>query len=222
VTAERSLPERTSGAETLARTAPLHGWSERFAALPDGVQVVAEPFVAMADLRLDPAGPAAEAVAAHLGVAPPTTPNTWVQGDTTAVIWLGPDEWLVTSPFTTPEDLDAGLRAVVGGAGAVVDVSAQRTTLSLRGAQVRDVLATGCSLDLHPRVFDAGCAAQTTVGLAGVVLLALDPTAGHYRLVVRSSFARHLAAWLLDAALEFSTELSTELSTEHTDPGRGA
>lgn len=204
-------------AETLPRIGPLHGWSEQFAALPDGVQIVAEPFVAMADLRLDPAQSAA--VAAHLGVALPTTPNRWVRGDTTTVIWLGPDEWLVTSPFTTPEDLDAGLRAAMGGAGAVIDVSAQRTTLSLRGEHVRDVLATGCSLDLHPRVFGAGSAAQTTVGLAGVVLLALDDGvdggAGHYQLIVRSSFARYLAAWLLDATSEYSTDPTT-------DPGRGA
>lgn len=192
-----------------ARTGPLHGWSERFAALPDGVQIIAEPFVAMVDLRLDPAESAA--LAAHLGVALPTTPNTWVQGYTTSVIWLGPDEWLVTSPFTTPEDLESGLRAAVGAAGAVIDVSAQRTTLSLRGEHVRDVLATGCSLDLHPRVFGAGSAAQTTIGLAGVVLLALDDDvdggATHYEVLVRSSFARYLAAWLLDAAGEYGREV---------------
>jgi heterotetrameric sarcosine oxidase gamma subunit len=35
----------------------------------------------------------------------------------------------------------------------VVDVSAQRTTLRLRGEHARDLLAGGCSLDLHPRVF---------------------------------------------------------------------
>jgi sarcosine oxidase subunit gamma len=209
VTAEQS----TRG--PLPRTGPLHGWSERFAALPDGVQIVAEPFVAMTDLRLDPAGPEAAAVAAHLGVTLPTTPNTWVSGDTTTVIWLGPDEWLVTSPFTTPEDLEAGLRAAASGAAAVTDVSAQRTTLSLRGEHVRDVLATGCALDLHPRVFGAGSAAQTTLGQAGVVLLARDDTGAHFQLLVRSSFSRYLAAWLLDAATEF---VSTQSST---DPGRG-
>jgi sarcosine oxidase subunit gamma len=200
--------------ESLPRTAPLQSWSERFAALPDGVQIVAEPFVAMADLRVDPASPAAPAVAAHLGVALPTTPSTWVEGDTARVIWLGPDEWLVASPFRSPQDLEAGLRAAVGAGGAVVDVSAQRTTLRLRGGHVRDVLATGCAIDLHPRAFPAGSAAQTVLGQAGVVLLALDDTATHYQLLVRSSFARYLAAWLMDAAVEFSIE--------YTDPGRGA
>jgi sarcosine oxidase subunit gamma len=102
----------------------------------------------------------------------------------------------------------------VGPAGAVIDVSAQRTTLRLRGAHVQDVLATGCAIDLHPRAFPAGSAAQTVLGQAGVVLLALDDTATHYQLLVRSSFARYLAAWLVDAAVEFSTE--------YTNPGRGA
>jgi sarcosine oxidase, subunit gamma len=218
--------ERSTGG-TLARTSPLHGWAERFATLPAGVQILAEPFVAMADLRLEPTAPDAEsifeAVAAHLGVALPTTPNTWVRGDTATVIWLGPDEWLVTSPFTSPEHLETGLRAAVGDAGTVIDVSAQRTTLSLRGDRVRDVLATGCALDLHPRVFGPGSAAQTTLGLAGVVLLGLgdgvDGRAPHYQVLVRSSFARYLATWLLDAATEYRTDPSTDSSTY---PGRGA
>jgi sarcosine oxidase subunit gamma len=205
----------------LPRTSPLHGWAERFAELPDGVQIIAEPFVAMADLRLDPAAQAARAVADHLGVALPTTASTWVEGDTARVIWLGPDEWLVTSPFRSPQDLEAGLRAAVGPGGgavvdvAVVDVSAQRTTLRLRGEHIRDVLATGCAIDLHPRAFPAGSAAQTTLGLAGVVLLALDDTATHYQLLVRSSFARYLATWLVDASTEFSTDASSGAPTRN-------
>jgi sarcosine oxidase, subunit gamma len=186
--------------EGLPRTAPLHFWS----------------FVAMADLRVDPAGPAAAAVAEYLGVALPNTPSTWADGDTARVIWLGPDEWLVANPFISPEDLEAGLRAAVSNAGAVINVSAQRTTLRLRGEHVRDLLTTGCALDLHPRAFPAGSAAQTTQGLAGVVLLALDDTTTHYQLLVRSSFARYLATWLVDASTEFSPDPSSGA------PGRNA
>ena len=133
----------------------------------------------------------------------PSEPNTWVVWGDGQAIWLGPDEWLVTDPSTSPQELEAELRTAIGAAGSVVDVSAQRTTLRLRGEHVRDVLATGCAIDLHPRAFPAGSAVQTTLGLAGVVLLALDGTATHYQLLVRSSFARYLATWLLDAATEF-------------------
>jgi sarcosine oxidase, subunit gamma len=192
-------------AETLTRTAPLAAWGDALGALPDGAQITPRPFVAMADLRVDPAGSAAAAVAEHLGVALPTTPSTYAESETVTVVWLGPDEWLVTSPFRTPEELETGMREAVSGEGSVVDVSAQRTTVRLRGVHVRDLLAGGCSVDLHPRVFGRGAAVQTLLGQAGVVLMALDDTGTHYQLVVRSSFAGYLTAWLDDAATEYRT-----------------
>lgn len=198
----------------LTRTAPLVTWGDALAASPDGVQVTPRPFVAMSDLRVDPTGPAAAAVAEYLGVALPTTPSTYVESETATAIWLGPDEWLITSPFLSPEGLETGLREAIslegevddtGFTGSVVDVSAQRTTLRLRGNHIRDLLAGGCSLDLHPRVFARGTAAQTLLGQAGVLLLALDDTGTHYQIIVRSSFAGYLTSWLLDAATEYRT-----------------
>jgi sarcosine oxidase, subunit gamma len=192
-------------AEPLARTAPLAAWGDALGALPDGVQITPRPFVAMADLRVDPAGSAAVAVGEYLGVALPTAPSTYAESETATAIWLGPDEWLITSPFRTPEELETGLREAVSGEGSVVDVSAQRTTLRLRGEHVRDLLSGGCAIDLHPRVFLRGAAAQTLLGQAGVVLMALDDTGTHYQIVVRSSFAGYVTSWLLDAATEYRT-----------------
>jgi sarcosine oxidase subunit gamma len=169
-------------AEPLPRTGPLDGWAGRFAALPAGIRITADPFVAMADVRVDPAA------ASALGL--PTTPSTWVPRGAGRAIWLGPDEWLVTG-----ESPDLAV------ADVVVDVSGQRTTLRLAGEHVRALLASGCALDLHPRAFPAGSAAQTFLGLAGVVLLALGGT--EYEVLVRTSYARYLADWLLDAAAEF-------------------
>ena len=189
-------------AETLTRTGPLHQHAEDLSRLPDGVQVVPKPYTAMITLRVDAAGPAAVDVAGHLGLELPTTASTWVETDTVRVIWLGPDEWLVTSPFRTPRELETGLREAVAGRGAVVDVSGQRTTLWLTGEHVRDVLSGGCSVDLHPRVFRRGAAVQALLGLAPVVLLALDDSATSYHVLVRSSFAPYVVSWLLDAAIE--------------------
>ena len=128
-------------------------------ALPDAVQITAEPFVAMVDLRVDPTGAGGAAVAAYLGVArcPPRRRPT-SRARPPRPIWLGPDEWLVTSPFRTPEELETGLREASGRRAVArsVDVSAQRTTLRLRGEHARDLLARGCSVDLHPRVFGRG------------------------------------------------------------------
>jgi sarcosine oxidase, subunit gamma len=191
-------------AETLYRNGPLERMVGSLTGLPDTVQIVPKHFVAMVDLRVEPGSDAAADVGRHLGVDLPTTPSTWVETDTVRVIWLGPDEWLVTSTSQAPRALESGLREVVHGRGAVVDVSAQRTTLWLVGEHARDLLSAGCSVDLHPRVFGRGSATQALVGLTSVVLVALDDTGTSYHLLVRSSFAQYLVDWLLDAAVEYS------------------
>ena len=203
------------------RTHPLEAWSDAFAGLPDSVGVTVEPYVATVDVR------GGSAVSGLLGVELPTVPNTWVPTDTGYAVWLGPDEWLLTSTAESPGELETRVRAaVVPLGGAAADVSAQRITLRLTGSRVRDVLAKGCAIDLHPRFFrnrsghdastprcarggrpapyQGGKSAQTTLGQAGVVLLALGDAADDYLVLVRSSFAGYLAEWLLDAALEFA------------------
>ena len=187
----------------LLRTHPLETWTAAFGRLPDTIGITVEPFVAMADVRASAVGGEAPA---RLGVALPVVPNTWVPADGGRAVWLGPDEWLLSSTTETPGELEARIRAaVLPLGGAVVDVSAQRIGLRLTGARVRDVLAKGCSIDLHPRAFGRGSSAQTTLGQAGVVLLALSDAGDDVVVLVRSSFAGYLADWLLDAALEFTT-----------------
>ncbi|MGY1624986.1 sarcosine oxidase subunit gamma [Geodermatophilus sp. SYSU D00965] len=186
----------------LLRTHPLEAWSSAFERLPDTVGIAAEPYVAMVDVRLGSVGPEASAA---LGVDLPTAPNTWVPAGSGRAVWLGPDEWLLTSTTEAPEELEARVRAaVLPLGGSATDVSAQRIGLRLTGARVRDVLAKGCSIDLHPRVAGRGSSAQTTLGQAGVVLLVLSDTGDDVVVLVRSSFAGYLAEWLLDAALEFT------------------
>ena len=197
-------------ADTLERISPLQPWAKRFAQLPDAATIVEEPFITMVELRVDPSGPGAAAVASLLGVELPTTPSTYAKSGDTVVIWLGPDEWLVTGSSLTGPELEARLRDVVSSyGGAAVDVSGQRTTLRVTGSRSRDVLGKGCALDLHPSVFGGGAAAQTTLGQTGVILLAVDGSGADHRILVRSSFARYLADWLLDAAEEYLPEQPT-------------
>jgi sarcosine oxidase subunit gamma len=192
-------------ADTLERTSPLQPWAAHFARLPNSVAIVEEPFVAMVDLRVDPSGPGATAAAGLLGVELPTSPSTYAKNGDTTVIWLGPDEWLVTGTALAGPELEARLRdAVAPHGGAAVDVSGQRTTLRLSGSHSRDVLAKGTPLDLHPRAFGEGSAAQTMLSQAGVILLAVNGSGDDYRILVRSSFARYLSDWLLDAAEEYT------------------
>ena len=185
-------------ADLLTRSHPLEPYLTALDALPDGLRITAEPFVALADLRVDPAS----GVQVR-GATPPTTPNTWVAAGDGRLVWLGPDEWLLMSTGTAPEALEAEVRQELRPAGGTaVDVSAQRVLVRISGPRARDVLVTGCSVDLHPRVFGRGRGAQTTLGRAGVVLLALGDAGDDYAVLVRSSFAGYLATWLLDASLE--------------------
>lgn len=206
MTVETSTQTTSSGAHTTppgsARTSPLSTWAEALEGLPRAVSARELPFLIQLDLRLDAAGPAADAVAGVLGVAVPTTPCTAVGANGIDVLWLGPDEWLVLAPAGS-EELETALRGAVGVHGAVVDVSAQRTTVRLSGPKARAVLAHGCSADLHPRVASAGTCLQTNLAMSGITLVVRDDQGTDYWLLVRSSFATYLAAWLVDACVEY-------------------
>ncbi|MEZ0163249.1 sarcosine oxidase subunit gamma [Kineococcus sp. LSe6-4] len=185
----------------LTRTHPLAD-PQQLTDLTAG-HVEARPFVAMVVVRAAAGGEAAAAAADVLGTDLPTRPNTWAATATGKVVWLGPDEWLVLDETAAPWDLEDTLRtrlAPVGG--AATDVSAQRLVLRLHGPHAQEVLRSGTSVDVDPRVFPAGSSAQTNLAQAGVVLLALGG-GDDFELLVRTSFAGYLAAWLADAALEF-------------------
>jgi sarcosine oxidase subunit gamma len=182
---------------------PLETFAEPFAEVSGPRVRLAElPFLAQVDVRADPSDAALMArLGGVLGLDLPTVPNTAVAtpDGSRHGLWLGPNEWLIVGPAGTEGKLEAGLRTALGdGFGAVVDASANRTTLVLAGEAARDILETGCSLDLHPREFGPGRCAQTLVARAGVILHQLSPEP-EYRLLVRPSFAAYLATWLLDA-----------------------
>ena len=69
------------------------------------------------------------------------------------------------------------------------------------------MLATCCSLDLHPRVFATGQCAQTLVQKAGVLIEHRGED--RYLLLVRPSFAAYVAEWLLDGMLGLKADLIT-------------
>ncbi|MHA6765626.1 sarcosine oxidase subunit gamma [Streptacidiphilus sp. PAMC 29251] len=168
-----------------------------------GVGLREIPFLAQLDLQLQQHGTAAQRIGRALGTPLPTDPNTVAAAGELRVLWLGPEEWLVVGPDGSGPATAAMLRAALEDEpGSVVDVSANRTTLELSGPAAREVLAKGCALDLHPRVFTPGRCAQTLVSKVNVILhqTDLEPT---YRLLVRGSFAQYLADWLLDATEEY-------------------
>nr|WP_260408088.1 sarcosine oxidase subunit gamma family protein [Planomonospora venezuelensis] len=113
---------------------------------------------------------------------------------------LGPDWWLVAGgPAGGDDGATAGGAdpAAAAGPGPGVDVSAQWAVVELAGPGVRDVLMTGCPIDLHPEVFTTGSHTRTLLGRVPVVLHRVGPDV--YRVLAGSSLAGYLAEWLLDA-----------------------
>lgn len=163
-------------------------WSSPLVAL---TQVEAARQVA---LRLRPPFPAYLA-----GIPLPLMPNRVAVAGGLRVLWLGPDEWLVVAEGDAPDLLPRLARAVTGLRAAVTDLSSSRAIIELGGTGARDLLAAGCGLDLHPRIFGPGRCAQTLLARVPVILDQLDD-APHYRVLVRRSYARWLVDWMIDAA----------------------
>ncbi|GAA1971225.1 sarcosine oxidase subunit gamma [Amycolatopsis minnesotensis] len=184
---------------TLVRHSPLEDWAPRFAALEPAVVLAERPFLAQLTLRVAPGQHSA--VSTALGCPLPERPCTATAGAGLDVLWLGPDEYLVLG---APGTESALLSLVDGLCRSAVDTSAQRTTVDLSGPHARDVLAHGCAVDLHPLSSPPGTCVQTLLARAGVVLVARGGDA--FTVLVRSSFAGYLAAWLVDAATEYVGE----------------
>ena len=145
--------------------------------------------------------------AAHvLGVPLPTWANTtWRQPECVA-LWLGPDEWLIRLPLAGAEACATALRATLAAEhAAVVNVSDRACVLRLSGRASRAVLAQGCPLDLHPRVFVPGTCAQSHYLKAAILIDQVDavPT---YDVHTPRSCARYLWQLLVEAAWECELE----------------
>ncbi len=107
------------------------------------------------------------------------------------------------------QPLRASARRLPAPTAAVTDVSGNLARLRLSGDHARDVLAKGCSLDLHPRQFQPGQCAQTLILRCGIILHQIDERPS-YDLLPRRSFAEYLWMWLSDAMAEYGGRVVTE------------
>jgi sarcosine oxidase subunit gamma len=123
---------------------------------------------------------------------------------------IGVGQWFVVGgPGET--DFVRRLRSRLTGLASIADQSDGRVVLRLRGARVRDVLAKGVPLDLHPTRFRTGDVASTLVAHIGVQIEQLDdqPT---FQLMAFRSLAGSLWSWLSKSAAEFGYEVVPPLS----------
>ena len=167
---------------------------------PSGIALTDRRFVGQVNLRVRGSGLTAAGHA--LGYALPMAANTTAGDATSRACWLGPDEWLIVCDDGKQAELIQQLSAALAiDPNAVTDVTDARAVLRIAGACARPVLAKGCTLDLHPRVFGADRVAQSLIARAQVMILPIE--GGGYDLFVARSFAGYLWDWLLDAGAEY-------------------
>jgi heterotetrameric sarcosine oxidase gamma subunit len=121
-----------------------------------------------------------------------------------------PARWLLLGP-SAPEG--GGARAArwhegCAGSAAVTELSSALAAFTLAGGAVREALARGCRLDLHPQVFPPGRAAATVMAQVSVILAALP----HGMLLLTpSTTAQHFAQWLGTATRPFGLATSVQI-----------
>ena len=147
------------------------------------------------------------ACARVFGVEPPTTPNTYAEGNGAVIGWMGPTEWLVmVDSEARAAWLDALREALADVHAGVVDLSGGQTTIGLEGPHALDVLAKGSTLDLHPRVAGAGFCTRSLLAKSAMFLRVIE-TGQRFEIVVRRSFADYLWQWLVDASGEYGLRI---------------
>lgn len=158
--------------------------------------------LAIVNLRGNAEDPAFRAaVSRALNLELPIQPCSSVADTVHRLVWVGPDDWFVIGPKGQASAIEAQLRTALAGTHhAVTDVSGGYTVLHLSGTPVREVLAQGCPLDLHPRVFGPGSSAGSLFFKTSIWLWQTDE-APIYEVLVRSSFRGYF--WLM---LERSTQ----------------
>ena len=187
----------------LRQESPLAGFLSNAAAGDTGISgiiLTERPFLGYVNLRGDAGdAPFLAAVEGVLRVALPLDPNTIAEGEDVTVCWMGPDEWLIILPAGAQTRAVAALReALREHHASAVDTTGGYTLVNVGGVRRRELLAKGCTLDLHAGSFSSGQCAQTNLGKAGVLLIPRGDSrdAESFDVIVRRSFADYLGIWL--------------------------
>lgn len=142
----------------------------------------------------------------YFGTALPEEANSFsISGDRRA-LWLGPDESLLICADKDSAELHRTLGTQLAGQHFQLTlISDALAVYELKGPYVREILAKGCTLDLHVATFKPGQCAQSSLDRAAVTLMC--ETDNSFRLICRTSFADYVETWLKDAAIEYGYEL---------------
>ena len=98
----------------------------------------------------------------------PIKPNTYVQNENLKIMWLGPNEWLITNNI----NLFTNLKNEIGDINSsVTDVSENRTIIRISGLQIYKLLSKFLVLDLESNLPNESSCAQTLFVKVPVLLV---------------------------------------------------
>ena len=99
----------------------------------------------------------------------PTKPNTFTKNGNLKIIWLSPDEWLITNE---DDNLFSKLKNEIGDLEAsVTDISENRTIVRLSGENIYKLLSKFLVLDLEKSLPSESTCAQTLFAKVPILLL---------------------------------------------------
>jgi len=181
----------------IGATTPGH-----YGAASTGVVLAEITFAGAWNVQGDPARTAfAAEVLRSFDIALPATPNTSATRDALTALWLGPASWLMIASAASALNRFHDRRDALNAAGgALFDLSASRVAWAISGEFAATVLAKGCPLDFHPRVFAEGACAQSVLGHVNALFYRRDLSS--FTVIVARSYARGVWRMLCQSAAQ--------------------
>ncbi len=131
-------------------------------------------------------------------------PGQSIEANDRRTIWLAPGRWLIVGKDQT-YGATAETLATASDSAAINDVSSSRTAIRISGPNIRDILASSCTIDLHSSAFTPGMSATTDLDHVVVTMDCLD--ADTFDLYVSRAYAVSFWEWLLGASEEYGGEI---------------
>lgn len=141
----------------------------------------------------------------HYGFEAPA-PGRSASARQVSIHWCGPEQWYIVSNKHGEGELFAELAANLARFASVSDQSHGRIIIAMSGRNVRDLLAKGTPVDLHPREFGPGQCAVTQMAHVGVHIA--QKAKDSFEVSLFRGFAESFWEWLTEMSQEFGYEVT--------------
>ena len=145
-----------------------------------------------------------ERIRQHFLIELPSS-STLVRAGEVAFVGISPEHWLALHERDR-HLFSASLRQVTSPLASIADQSGGYAVFRVGGRAIRQTLAKGFAVDLHPRAFRVGDAATTIVAHIGATIWRCDDDAdgsARFEIAVFRSLAQSFWTWFSDSAAEF-------------------